>query len=108
MFDVIEYTDDRDRSPFAAWFEDLDAVSAAKITVALARLAAGNTSNIKSVGEWVMEQKVDFGPGYRVYFAWEGKRLIVLLGGGSKQRQQRDIANAIERWRDYKARKVGR
>lgn len=108
MFDVIEYLDERGRSPFAAWFSDLDAVSAAKITVALARLAAGNTSNAKSVGEGVMEQKVDFGPGYRVYFAWDGKRLVVLLGGGSKQRQQKDIASATRRWHDHKARKAGR
>lgn len=108
VIEVIEYTDERDRSPFAMWFDDLDATSAAKITVALARLAAGNTSNTKSVGDGVMEQKVDFGPGYRVYFAWEGKRLVVLLGGGSKQRQQKDIANAVKRWTDYKARKTGR
>lgn len=106
MFEMVEYLDDLGRSPFAKWFDALDAVTAAKITVALARLAAGNTSNAKSVGEGVMEQKIDFGPGYRVYFAWEGKRLVVLLGGGSKQRQHQDIAHAVARWRDQKSRKA--
>jgi putative addiction module killer protein len=52
-----------------------------------------------------MERKIDFGPGYRVYFTWEGRTLVVLLGGGSKQRQQKDIADAIDRWREHKARK---
>lgn len=108
MIEIIEYTDESGRSPFARWFGDLDSLTAAKITVALARLAAGNTSNVKSVGEGVMEQKVDFGPGYRVYFGWEGKHMVVLLGGGSKQRQQKDIASAIERWQLHKARKAGR
>lgn len=104
--EIIEYVDDRGRSPFAGWFSNLDAVAAAKIAVALARLASGNTSNAKSVGHGVMEQKVDFGPGYRVYFAWEGKRLIVLLGGGSKQRQQADIADAIACWQTHRARRT--
>lgn len=66
---------------------------------------AGNVSNVKSAGEGVLEQKVDFGPGYRIYFGRDGDRVILLLGGGTKHRQQRDIADAIERWRDYKARK---
>jgi len=108
MIKVIEYTDESGRSPFAKWFGELDAIAAAKVTVSLARLAGGNTSNIKGVGEGVMEQKIDFGPGYRIYFAWEGRRLVVLLGGGSKQRQSRDIANAIERWRTHKARGIGK
>ena len=105
MIEVIEYTDERGQSPFARWFDGLDATAAAKITIALARLASGNTSNVKSVGEGVMEQRVQFGPGYRVYFGWQGKTLVVLLGGGSKRRQQQDIADAIERWRLHKARK---
>jgi putative addiction module killer protein len=108
MIEIIEFTDKRGHSPFARWFDELDALAAAKITVAVARLAGGNTSNVKSVGEGVLEQKVDFGPGYRIYFSWEGKRLVVLLGGGTKQRQSRDIANAIECWRVHKSRKAGR
>ena len=65
----------------------------------------GNFSNVKSVGNGVSERIIDFGPGYRVYFAKDGDNLIILLGGGTKKRQQKDIDNAKKRWRDYKNRK---
>ena len=68
-------------------------------------LSQGNFSNVKSVGSGVHESKIDFGPGYRMYFGKDGERLVLLLGGGTKKRQQRDIAAAIDRWRDYKRRK---
>ena len=48
--------------------------------------------------------KIDTGPGYRIYFGWEGKRCIILLGGGTKKRQQQDIGHALSRWEDYKKR----
>lgn len=105
--EIVEYTLADGRSPFGKWFEDLDAVAAAKITVAINRLAQGNVSNVKGVGAGVLEQKVDFGPGYRIYFGRDGDKLIILIGGGTKQRQNRDIADAMERWRDYKTRKGG-
>jgi len=60
------------------------------------------------VGAAVLELKIDFGPGYRVYFGQDGERLVILLAGGTKQRQQRDIAAAHERWRDYKDRRKGK
>jgi len=65
----------------------------------------GNRSNVKAVGEGVSEYRIDFGPGYRIYFGQEGGVLIVLLGGGTKKRQSADIRLAQEHWRDYKARK---
>jgi putative addiction module killer protein len=65
----------------------------------------GNFSNAKSVGAGVYECKINFGPGYRVYFGKEGEQVVILLGGGSKQRQQSDIKLALERWEDYKQRK---
>jgi putative addiction module killer protein len=65
----------------------------------------GNFSNVKPVGSGVSENRIDFGPGYRVYFALEGTQIIILLGGGSKKGQQKDIALALERWQDYKRRK---
>ncbi len=101
---VIEYLTDGGRSPFGEWFLELDATVAAKITVSIARLAAGNVSNVKGVGEGVLEQKIDFGAGYRVYFGRRGEALIILLGGGTKKRQHADIADAIARWRDHKTR----
>jgi putative addiction module killer protein len=104
--DVVEYTLADGRSPFATWFDGLDAIAAAKIVVAIGRLALGNVSNVRGVGSGVLEQKVDFGPGYRIYFGRDGDQLIILVGGGTKRRQERDIADAVERWRDYKTRKA--
>ncbi len=71
----------------------------------MTRLALGNMSNVKGVGSGVFELRIDFGPGYRVYFGKDGERLILLLGGGTKQRQQRDIKTATVNWQDYKRRK---
>ncbi len=105
MLDVREYLNDDGSSPFAQWFADLDAVAAAKITVALARIAQGNLSNVKGVGQGVLEYRMDFGPGYRVYFGRDGEVLVVLLAGGTKKRQQRDIEDAQTRWASYKRRK---
>lgn len=65
----------------------------------------GNFSNAKSVGGGVHEYKIDFGPGYRIYFGKDGDQLIILVGGGTKKQQQRDIEAAIIRWQDYKRRK---
>ena len=79
------------QSPFESWFSDLDAAAAAKVSVALVRLGQGNTSNAKSVGEGVLEYRIDWGPGYRVYFGRDGEVLVILLTGGTKKRQQRDI-----------------
>jgi putative addiction module killer protein len=100
-----EYVDDADRSPFGRWFEDLDAMAAAKVTTALARIEQGNFSRVKGVGAGVFESTIDFGPGYRVYFAKGGDTLVILLGGGTKKRQPRDIALAQERWKNYKQRR---
>jgi putative addiction module killer protein len=105
MTDVREYTDPEGRSLFQQWFQALDARAAAKVTVALTRLAQGNVSNVKGVGQGVMEVRIDFGPGYRVYFGRDGAGLVILLGGGTKQRQHRDIQTAQTLWSTYKTRK---
>lgn len=102
---IVDYVDIAGRSPFARWFSDLDAVSAAKITVVLKRLEAGNVSNVKSVGGGVFEFRIDWGAGYCIYFGRDGDEWIILLAGGTKRRQQRDIENAKACWADYKARK---
>jgi putative addiction module killer protein len=103
--EVVEYLEPHGRSPYAEWFDRLNAPAAAKVTIALTRMAHGNFSNAKSVGGGVHEYKIDFGPGYRMYFGRDGEQLILLLGGGSKKRQQRDIAEALSRWQDYKRRR---
>ncbi|MFP5230214.1 MAG: type II toxin-antitoxin system RelE/ParE family toxin [Acidobacteriota bacterium] len=105
MVEVREYLGRDGRSPFAAWFAQLHGPAAAKISVALYRLESGNVSNVKGVGAGVFEYRIDFGPGYRIYFGKDGEKLIILLGGGSKQRQSRDIQRAAECWTDYRNRK---
>jgi putative addiction module killer protein len=61
---------------------------------------------VRGVGSGVFEVRIDFGPGYRVYFGKDGERVVILLGGGAKKRQQRDIENALSNWEDYKRRKA--
>jgi len=72
----------------------------------LTRLARGNRSQVKGVGGGVAELKVDFGPGYRIYFGQDGRTLVILLAAGTKKRQDDDIATAKARWADYKTRKA--
>ena len=105
MLDIREYLDEDGTSPFAHRFTGLDAIAAAKITVVLARIGQGNLSNVKGVGEGVLEYRLDFGPGYRVYFGRDGDVLVILLAGGTKKRQQQDIEAAQARWAAYKRRK---
>jgi putative addiction module killer protein len=93
--------------PFAEWFAGLEAVARAKVTRAIARLEQGNVSNVKSVGKGVLEYRIDFGPGYRVYFGRDGETLVILLTGGTKQRQHRAIDAAHALWHDYTQRKRG-
>ena len=102
---VREYLDERGRSPYAVWFDSLDQTAAIKVTVALERLSQGHTAAIKAVVEGVWEYKIDSGPGYRIYFGKDGDRLVILLGGGTKKRQQNDISAAKAIWKTYKQRK---
>jgi putative addiction module killer protein len=102
---VVEFIAPKGKSPFSIWFNDLDPQAAAKIVTIIARLEYGNISNTKSVGSGVMEYRMDWGPGLRVYFGRDGETLIILLGGGTKRRQNKDIQEAIQNWSDYKLRK---
>jgi len=104
MVTIKEYIDVKGHSPFAKWFNRLNAQAAAKVSTVLLKIAYGKFSNIKSVGSGVYEYKIDYGPGYRVYFGKDGKNLMILLGGGTKKRQQKDIGKAKELWKDYKNR----
>ena len=105
MPEIRYYVSSDGQQPFAAWFAGLEAVARAKITRAIARLEQGNFSNVKTVGEGVFEYRIDFGPGYRVYFGQDGRTLVILLTGGTKKRQQGDIDTAHEYWRNYKQHK---
>lgn len=104
---ILEYIREDGTNPYKKWFDSLDAQAAARISVAKARLELGNTSNIKWL-EGIGEYKIDWGPGYRIYLAQDGKSLIVLFGGGTKKKQQADINKAKELLREYKIRKKKR
>src|SRR5258708_29246397 len=94
MLCILECLDRAGSSPFAAWFRSVDAAAAAKVTSALRRLELGSFSNVKGVGGGVFEYRIDFGPGYRAYFGKDGDAVVILLGGGTGKRQDRDIATA--------------
>jgi putative addiction module killer protein len=102
---LIEYQGPDGGSPFAKWFEKLESRTAARVAASLARMEAGNLSNAKSVGSGVHELRIDFGPGFRVYFGRDGAELVILLAGGTKRRQQEDIERARRLWLDYRRRK---
>ena len=103
-YQIVELLLEDGTSPYEEWFLSLDPVAAAKIAVAKLRLQQGNTSSIKWFGG-IGEYKVDWGPGYRIYLAKDGRRIIVLIGGGTKKGQKRDVERAIDLWKDYKRRK---
>lgn len=102
---IVEYLTREGESPFRKWFDKLESRAAAKVTTALIRLGMGNTSNVKGVGGGVREYKIDFGPGYRVYFGMDGPELVILIGGGTKKHQSLDIRKAGNYWADYKKRR---
>jgi len=94
MIEVGEYLDAEGKSPYAKWFDRLNVAVAVKVTTAIHRMEQGNFSNVKGVGAGVYEYRIDFGPGYRIYFGKDGDRLVILLAGGTKKRQDADIAAA--------------
>lgn len=100
--EIIEYVDASGRSPFRRWFDSLDAAVAARVTAGLGRLALGNWCQVKGVGEGVQELRLDFGPGYRVYFGVHRRRVVILQGGGTKRRQRTDIEHAHRIWRQLR------
>jgi len=101
---VEEYVREDGSIPFKNWFDRLDPHAAAKVATAVTRLSLGNTSNVKWFSG-VGEIKIDWGPGYRVYLARDGKTLILLFCGGTKKRQQADISRALTLHEEYEARK---
>lgn len=105
MAKVTQYETQNGKCPFATWVNNLSAKAAAKVVGAVARMEAGNFGDHKSVGGGVLERRIDFEKGYRIYFGKDGDELVLLLCGGTKSRQQSDIAKAKEYWSDYKKRK---
>ena len=102
---VEEYIRADGSIPYRAWFEGLEPQAAAKAAVTKVRLSMGNTSSVKwfeGIGEYV----IDWGPGYRLYLARDGDELVILYGGGTKHRQEADIARAKALHAEYRARKA--
>ena len=92
-------------NPFFEWFDSLRDIRAkAKIRARLDRVEAGNLGDCKSVGDGVFELRIDYGSGYRIYFGQQGSTVIILLCGGDKSTQDKDIAKAKEYWEDYRSR----
>ncbi len=102
--EVVVFRANDGQVPFEDWLDDLkDKRAVARVLARLARVRLGNLGDCKSVGEGVAELRVDCGPGYRVYFGQKGQTLVVLLCGGDKRTQDRDIRLAKQYWREFKA-----
>lgn len=107
MSNAVEIYQTRDGiRPFAEWFAGLrDNRAKAKIAVRIDRIRMGNLGDHKSVGKGVQELRIDYGPGYRIYFGQDGQKLVILLTGSRKKGQQRFIKQAMIYWADYQKRK---
>lgn len=105
MFDLLDYQTADGRDPFKEWLADLaDRQARARVAVRVQRMATGNFGDHKPLSDGVWELKIDHAPGYRVYYAQAGRRVLLLLVGGDKRRQQADIATAVRYWQDWKMR----
>jgi putative addiction module killer protein len=91
--------------PFDEWFEDLDSSTQARVDARLDRVALGNFGDYKSIGEGVFELRLTFGPGYRIYYALDGLEVVLLLVGGDKKTQAKDIKTAQGYWKAYRIEK---
>lgn len=104
-FEVRHYLGASGADPVADWFNGLrDRQAQARIQTRLDRLERGLLGDVEFCGEGVWELRIDWGPGYRVYYARSGERIILLLLGGDKRKQDADIKQAKEYWRDYRQR----
>ena len=100
--EVLAYQTREGKIPFNEWLDDLvDRRVVARIFARLARVRQGNLGDCRGVGEGVSDLRVDYGPGYRVYFAQKGQTLVILFCGDDKRTQERDIQRAKQYWQDY-------
>ena len=105
LFDVRRYLSEAGHDFIEEWLESLeDPATRARIEIRIQRLSRGLFGNTKYLQDGVHELKFDFGPGYRIYFGKDGSRIVLLLCGGDKSTQKKDVRNAIKYWKDYEAR----
>jgi putative addiction module killer protein len=104
IIEIITYTTSLKKEPFTDWLEDLDQKTQQIVHKRLARVRLGNFGDCKPIkgGNGVSELSIDYGPGYRIYFGRDGEAIVVLLMGGNKKSQDRDIDKAKRYWQDYK------
>jgi putative addiction module killer protein len=104
MLKLITYTTSTGKEPFTAWVDGLDAKERTIVFARLARIRLGNFGDCKAIkeGEGILELRIDYGPGYRIYLGRKGITIIVLLIGGDKGSQAKDIMKAKQYWRTFK------
>ena len=101
--EALYYQKENGIVPFLKWLYSIeDRITRAKIRIRLDRMSAGNLGDCRPVGDGVNEARIDYGPGYRIYFAFDGEKIVVVLCGGDKSSQGKDIRLAKEYWLDYK------
>lgn len=105
--EVVSYTDLQGHNAFDDWLASLDNQAFNKVFAAVVRMQQGNLGDAKSVGDGVLERRIHSGPGFRLYFGRDGVELVLLLAGGTKRGQDRDLTKAKALWREYKQRKKG-
>lgn len=103
--DLREYIDVRGRNHYREWVSTLDPSPRARVVKSVLRMGDGNFAGAKPEGEGLSALRIDFGPGYRVYFGQDGETVVILLAGGTKRGQQNDIRSAQSLWAEYKKRK---
>lgn len=104
LIEIRRYVTATGKDVFQDWLNILhDAATRAKIELRIMRLERGLFGDCKANRAGVFELKIDLGPGYRIYFAKDGDQIVLLLCGGAKSTQQKDIENAIKYWKDYQA-----
>jgi putative addiction module killer protein len=104
LIKIFVYTSSSGKAPFSVWLDDLDTKTRAIIRTRLDRIRLGNFGDTKSIknGEGVKELRINYGPGYRIYYGMKGSKLVILLVGGDKKNQARDIIKAKQSWLDVK------
>jgi putative addiction module killer protein len=105
VIEVVRYRDEGGREPFTLWLRSLrDATAQARIYARIRQVESGNHGDAKPVGEGVTELRIHVGAGYRIYLGRHGQNLVILLCGGDKSSQSKDIAEAKTFWADWKRR----
>ena len=99
--EVIFFEDSRGKRPFLVWLKKLDSVTQARVEQRILRISLGNYGEHRALKDGINELKLKFGSGYRVYFGEDGKKVMVLLVGGDKKTQSKDIERAKEYWKEY-------